>query len=51
MPGGFVDSNVLIYAFTTDARAAAAQAVLEAVVPPAFRDSTNSPTWRGANSA
>ena len=29
MPGGFVDSNVLIYAFTTDARAAAAQAVLE----------------------
>lgn len=29
MPGRFVDSNVLIYAFTTDARAATAQAVLE----------------------
>jgi predicted nucleic acid-binding protein len=29
MPGGFVDSNVLVYAFTDDSRAAAAQALLE----------------------
>jgi predicted nucleic acid-binding protein len=29
MPGEFVDSNVLVYAFTVDRRAAAAQAVLE----------------------
>lgn len=29
MPGGFVDSNVLVYAVTTDPRAAAAQALLE----------------------
>lgn len=29
MPGSFVDSNVLIYAFTADPRAAAAQALLE----------------------
>ena len=29
MPGGFVDSNVLVYAFTTDPRAAAAQTLLE----------------------
>ena len=29
MPGGFVDSNVLVYAFTADPRAAAAQALLE----------------------
>jgi predicted nucleic acid-binding protein len=29
MPGEFVDSNVLIYAFSTDPRAEAAQAVLE----------------------
>lgn len=28
-PGEFVDSNVLIYAFTTDPRAAAAQSLLE----------------------
>ncbi|MGH6899844.1 MAG: PIN domain-containing protein [Geminicoccaceae bacterium] len=28
MPGEFVDTNVLVYAFTTDPRAAAAQAVL-----------------------
>jgi predicted nucleic acid-binding protein len=28
MPGGFVDSNVLVYAFTSDRRAAAAQALL-----------------------
>jgi predicted nucleic acid-binding protein len=28
MPGEFVDTNVLVYAFTTDARAAAAQALL-----------------------
>lgn len=28
-PGAFVDSNVLIYAFTTDPRAAAAQSLLE----------------------
>ena len=33
MPGRFVDSNVLIYAFTTDARAATAQAVLERGCP------------------
>lgn len=29
MPGEFVDSNVLVYAFTADPRAAAAQALLE----------------------
>lgn len=29
MPASFLDSNVLIYAFTTDERAAAAQAVLQ----------------------
>lgn len=29
MPVGFLDSNVLIYAFTTDERAAAAQALLQ----------------------
>ena len=29
MPGGFVDSDVLVYAVTTDPRAAAAQALLE----------------------
>ena len=29
MPGGFVDSNVLIYAFTSDPRAAAARVLLE----------------------
>jgi predicted nucleic acid-binding protein len=29
MPGEFVDSNVLVYALTTDRRAATAQAVLE----------------------
>ena len=29
MPGEFLDSNVLIYAFTTDARARGAQALLE----------------------
>jgi predicted nucleic acid-binding protein len=29
MPGGFLDSNVLVYAFTDDPRAAAAQAVLD----------------------
>jgi predicted nucleic acid-binding protein len=29
MPGEFVDSNVLVYAFTSDPRAAAAQALLE----------------------
>jgi predicted nucleic acid-binding protein len=28
MPGGFLDSNVLVYAFTADPRAAAAQALL-----------------------
>jgi predicted nucleic acid-binding protein len=28
-PGGFLDSNVLLYAFTADARAAVAQALLE----------------------
>jgi predicted nucleic acid-binding protein len=28
MPGGFVDSNVLVYAFTSDPRAATAQALL-----------------------
>ena len=28
MPGEFLDSNVLVYAFTTDPRAAAAQALL-----------------------
>jgi predicted nucleic acid-binding protein len=30
MPGDFLDSNVLIYAFTDDLQAAAAQALLEA---------------------
>jgi predicted nucleic acid-binding protein len=29
MPGDFLDSNVLVYAFTDDTRAAAAQALLE----------------------
>jgi predicted nucleic acid-binding protein len=29
MPGDFFDSNVLVYAFTTDPRAATAQALLE----------------------
>jgi predicted nucleic acid-binding protein len=29
MPGGLPDTNVLVYAFTTDPRAAAAQALLE----------------------
>src|SRR5271154_2798751 len=29
MPGEFLDSNVLVYAFTDDPRAAAAQALLE----------------------
>jgi predicted nucleic acid-binding protein len=29
MPAGFLDSNVLIYAFTTDDRAATAQALLQ----------------------
>lgn len=29
MPGEFLDSNILVYAFTTDARAIAAQALLE----------------------
>jgi predicted nucleic acid-binding protein len=29
MPGEFLDSNVLVYAFTADPRAAAAQALLE----------------------
>ena len=29
MPGEFLDSNVLVYAFTTDARAARAQELLE----------------------
>lgn len=29
MPGEFLDSNILVYAFTTDPRAAAAQALLE----------------------
>ena len=29
MAGDFLDSNVLVYAFTTDPRAAAAQALLE----------------------
>ena len=29
MPGGFLDSNVLVYAFTADPRAAAAQTLLE----------------------
>jgi predicted nucleic acid-binding protein len=29
MAGGFLDSNVLVYAFTTDERAATAQALLE----------------------
>jgi predicted nucleic acid-binding protein len=29
MPGEFLDSNVLVYAFTDDARATAAQALLE----------------------
>jgi predicted nucleic acid-binding protein len=28
MPGEFLDSNILVYAFTTDARAAAAQTLL-----------------------
>jgi len=29
VPGEFLDSNILVYAFTTDPRAAAAQALLE----------------------
>lgn len=29
MPGEFLDSNILVYAFTTDPRAAAAQGLLE----------------------
>jgi len=51
MAGEFLDSNILVYAFTTDPRAAAAQVLLERSGIVSVQCLMNLPVWRGASSA